>query len=161
MDDRVQIAESTSRGRGCFSKAGIPVGTIVFAMGGRAMMLEEEDCDYGIQIADNFSLGPKAGEESGADMVNHSCEPNLGFVGQVFLVTLRDVVPGEELCFDYAMCLGGIKPYRFSCKCGTASCRKTVTHQDWTIPELQSRYAGHFQWYLQACIQRAVEKRSR
>lgn len=71
------------------------------------MKLEEEDCDYGIQIENDFSLGPKAGEESEADMVNHSCEPNLGFMGQVFLVTLRDVAQGEELCFDCAMCLGG------------------------------------------------------
>ncbi|NJN79509.1 MAG: SET domain-containing protein-lysine N-methyltransferase [Anaerolineales bacterium] len=57
------------------------------------------------------------------DCFNHSCEPNLGFSGQIGLVTMRDVDAGEELCFDYAMSDG--EPYdEFDCLCGSKICRK-------------------------------------
>ena len=38
------------------------------------------------------------------DMINHSCEPNCGLLGQMLLVAMRDIARGEELCFDYATC---------------------------------------------------------
>ena len=44
-----------------------------------------------------------------ADWVNHSCEPNCGLSGQIALVALRRLEPGEEVCFDYAMSDGS--PY--------------------------------------------------
>jgi len=35
--------------------------------------------------------------------INHSCEPNVGFAGNVVLVAMRDIEAGEELTTDYAM----------------------------------------------------------
>jgi hypothetical protein len=58
---------------------------------------------------------------------------------------------GEELCFDYAMCLSaspGVPPYHMECRCGSARCRHVVTDQDWRISELQRRYKGGFSWFL-------------
>ena len=35
--------------------------------------------------------------------INHSCEPNVGFAGDIVLVAMRDISPGEELTTDYAL----------------------------------------------------------
>lgn len=142
-------------GRGCYATASIPAGSLVCCQGGRVYPIDEEIGDYGIQIADNWVLGPLHTETHDADFMNHSCDPNLGFHGQVFLVTLRDVSPGEELCFDYATCLGGSIPFEMVCHCGTPDCRGIITKDDWKKPELQSRYAGRFQWYLERQIRHA------
>jgi SET domain-containing protein len=32
--------------------------------------------------------------------INHSCEPNVGFAGNVVLVAMRDISPGKELTTD-------------------------------------------------------------
>jgi len=82
-----------------------------------------------------------------ADCFNHSCEPNLGFTGQIGLIAMRDIEPGEELRFDYAMCDGS--PYdEFECRCSSPNCRGRVTGDDWKNPELWKKYDGYFSPYL-------------
>ncbi len=88
-----------------------------------------------------------AEEKEPNDCFNHSCEPNLGFTGQIGLVTLRDVDAGEELTFDYAMSDG--EPYdEFDCHCGMPTCRHKVTGNDWKLPSLWEKYEGYFSPYL-------------
>jgi hypothetical protein len=152
LDDRVVAGESRLGGQGTFAAAFIPARSLVVVLGGRVMGINEESGDFSLQIADAFVIGPSAEELAAADWINHCCEPNLGFYGQLSLVTLRDVSPGEELCFDYATCLGGEIPYAMTCRCGAKSCRGTITHEDWKLPALQQRYEGFFQWYLQEKI---------
>jgi hypothetical protein len=78
--------------------------------------------------------------------INHSCEPNVGFGGNVVLVAMRDVDAGEELTTDYAM----FDDYEGSmdCTCGRPTCRGRVDGSDWQRPDLQERYRGYFSWYL-------------
>ncbi len=88
---------------------------------------------------------------------NHSCEPNAGIKGQIFLVAMRDIEPDEEVTFDYAMCLHrveGLPPYRLECLCSYDNCRKIITDDDWKLSELQKKYDGWFSWYLQEKIDR-------
>ena len=35
--------------------------------------------------------------------LNHSCEPNVGFGGNIVLVAMSDIEAGEELSTDYAL----------------------------------------------------------
>ena len=58
-----------------------------------------------VQLAPGFYIGAKVKSEVKGNkiFVNHSCAPNMGFNGQVVLVAMRDVEPGEELTFDWAM----------------------------------------------------------
>ncbi|MEY8013773.1 SET domain-containing protein-lysine N-methyltransferase [Mycobacterium servetii] len=35
--------------------------------------------------------------------INHSCEPNVGFAGNIVLVAMREVTAGEQLTTDYAL----------------------------------------------------------
>ncbi len=46
-------------------------------------------------------------------------------------------------------------PYdEFECRFCEAACRHHITGDDWRLPELQRRYAGHFSPYLQRRIDR-------
>jgi hypothetical protein len=56
------------------------------------------------------------------------CEPNIGFAGNIVLVAMRDVEPGEELTTDYAMFDDdGV----MDCNCGRTSCRRCISGRDW------------------------------
>lgn len=63
----------------------------------------------------------------------------------------RDITASEELTLDYA--LFSVAPeWRMECHCGNAFCRGVVTGNDWRLPELQERYAGHFSPFINARI---------
>jgi uncharacterized protein len=84
--------------------------------------------------------------------VNHSCDGNAWYEnGGERLVALRDIKKGEEICYDYA--LHAAHPvFRLECGCGKSNCRKVVTGNDWRMPEIQQRYAGHFLEHVQEKI---------
>ena len=79
--------------------------------------------------------------------LNHSCDPNVGFTGQIGLVAMCDIQAGEELTFDYAMC-DGSEYDEFDCYCGSKNCRGHVKGSDWSRPELWEKYDGYFMPYL-------------
>lgn len=86
-----------------------------------------------------------------SECFNHSCNPNAGMTGQMGLVAMRDIEPGEEICFDYAMC-DGSNYDEFDCVCGAPECRGRITGEDWKRPELWDKYDGYFSPYLQRRI---------
>jgi hypothetical protein len=142
--------------RGVFAGQPVKTGERLTVWGGEVVtwqalvQLPQEMRRLCIQIEEDLYL--VTSREGPADWVNHSCQPNAGLSGQVVLVALRDIAPGEEVCFDYAMCDGS--PYdEFDCTCGAANCRRRVTGDDWCHPELQQRYAGYFSPYLQRRIE--------
>ena len=60
---------------------------------------------------------------SGAEYINHSCEPNLRAAvsrRRLYLLSLRPIDAGEELLLDYRINSDGP---RLPCLCGAASCR--------------------------------------
>ena len=85
--------------------------------------------------------------------MNHSCEPNCGFLGNVILVTMRDIEAGEELTFDYAMS-DGCDYDEFECRCGRAVLPGQGHRQRLDGPGLQRRYRGWFSPYLARRIDR-------
>ena len=63
---------------------------------------------------------------SGAEFINHSCEPNLRARrggGHVLLFSLRAIRKGEELSWDYRFDRRG---ERVACHCGSPKCRGTI-----------------------------------
>ncbi|HZS53607.1 MAG TPA: SET domain-containing protein-lysine N-methyltransferase [Bryobacteraceae bacterium] len=63
---------------------------------------------------------------SGAEYINHSCDPNLVsriVRGHILYLSLRDIKPGEELTIDYRF---DKKVERVLCRCGTTKCRGTI-----------------------------------
>jgi SET domain-containing protein len=65
---------------------------------------------------------------SGAEFINHSCEPNLTthvLKGHILYYSNRKIRKGEELLVDYHY------PYEVQtvrCKCGAKNCRGTINH---------------------------------
>jgi hypothetical protein len=97
------------KGEGVFAIAPIVAGKTLAAFGGRAMhrddfaRLDVQSRTHAIQIDEDIFLVSRP-ELDAADYVNHSCEPNTGILGSILVVAMRDIEPGEEICFDYAMC---------------------------------------------------------
>ena len=66
---------------------------------------------------------------SGAEYINHSCEPNLQtriVRGHILYFSKRAIARGEELTVDYKYAAGGT---RVPCTCGAPSCRGTINLQ--------------------------------
>jgi SET domain-containing protein len=148
-------AASAIEGRGLTATAPIAAGELVAIKGGHIVTtaalrsLPEHLQNSEIQIADGFHLAAVREDEYEPVMLflNHSCEPNVGFAGNVVLVAMREISPGEELTTDYA--LFDDHDEMMHCQCGTSSCRGTVSGRDWQRPELQRRYGSYFSTYLQ------------
>jgi SET domain-containing protein len=155
------VKDSPIEGRGLFAAAPIAAGEIVAVKGGHIFdrkTLERVQPELGpaeIQIGEDLFIGPLDASEREGSMIfsNHSCEPNLGVVGQVIFVAMRDIEAGEELTHDWAMT--DDDQSRMECHCGASTCRKTVTGQDWRRPDLQEKYRGFFSWYLEQKIRAA------
>jgi uncharacterized protein len=145
---------SSIEGRGLVATAPIAAGEIVAIKGGHIVdtatlqSLPEKLQNSDVQIADGFHLVAleEAEYEPVMLFINHSCEPNVGFAGNIVLVAMRDIAAGEELTTDYAM----FDDYDgdMECRCGTPSCRGTIDGHDWQRPELQRKYGAYFSWYL-------------
>jgi SET domain-containing protein len=150
----VKGAPSAIEGRGLVAAAAIARDEIVAIKGGHIVdtstlnALPERLRNSDVQIADGFHL--VALEEAEYEPVmlflNHSCQPNVGFAGNIVLVAMRDVAPGEELTTDYAL----FDDYdgQMTCQCGRSSCRTTIGGRDWQRPDLQRTYGDYFSAYL-------------
>ncbi|MCC6388983.1 MAG: SET domain-containing protein-lysine N-methyltransferase [Bryobacterales bacterium] len=75
---------------------------------------------------DNYWTLDGAVGGSGAEYINHSCEPNLRAMitkGHILYVSKRWIEPGEELTVDYHF---PKDVERVTCKCGAGTCRGTI-----------------------------------
>ena len=74
---------------------------------------------------------------------NHSCDPNLCWVGPYELAARRDIAIGDELTNDYATSTAD-PGFVMACSCGSGQCRAVVTGSDWRRPDLRARYGQHW-----------------
>jgi SET domain-containing protein len=150
----VKGGPSAIEGRGLTAVAPIARDEIVAIKGGHIVdtaalnSLPERLRNSDVQIADGLHLAAveDAEYESVMLFINHSCEPNVGFAGNIILVAMHDVAVGEELTTDYALFDDADDP--MPCNCGTPSCRSTISGRDWQLPGLQRKYGSYFSWYL-------------
>jgi len=66
---------------------------------------------------------------SGAERINHCCDPNLKvrrIRGHLLLFSRRRIRPREELTLDYKL---SPKTFRMRCRCGAANCRGTINRK--------------------------------
>lgn len=155
----IEVRDTCRHGKGNFAKEKLFKDELLVVLGGHIfedteeLLLPEKLRDNACQISPNLVIGALAEEEiDSASYLNHSCEPNAGFKGQIFLVAMRNIEIDEEITFDYGMVLCDNsqkkKGYALNCLCGTVSCRKIITGNDWRLPRLQQLYEGYFQYYL-------------
>jgi uncharacterized protein len=144
-------------GDGVFASEPINKGELLAVWGGAIVSTEElhklpqsvQDRCIQVEIDHHLCSGLV---DDAADCFNHSCSPNAGLQGQITLVAMRDIAPGEHICFDYAMSDAHPEFY-LDCQCGSPNCRHRVTGNDWKLPELQARYDGYFSPYIQRQIE--------
>ena len=161
---KVRKCASAIDGTGLIAVAAIGAGDLVVVKGGHVFTRDRRD-DLArtlgpaeIQIDDHLFIGPTQESERDGSMMslNHSCDPNLGIVGQIAFHALRDIAPGEELTFDYAT--GDDDDWTLDCNCGARACRKRVTGRDWRLPAVQEKYRGWFSAYLARRIAAARDR---
>lgn len=152
LNPKCEARDHPGGGCGVFALEKIIKNELVSMWGGKIVQKEKLDAAMPrftqrvLQVDEDLFL-VTAEEKEPNDCFNHSCEPNLGFFGQIGLAAMRDVEAGEELTFDYAMSDG--EPYdEFECGCGSKNCRGKVTGRDWRLPELWKKYEGYFSPYL-------------
>jgi uncharacterized protein len=77
---------------------------------------------YTVRLNRRWKLDGSVGG-SGAELINHSCDPNLTMRrirGQIFLYSFRKIRTGEELTVGYGF------HYSCPCRCGSRKCRGTM-----------------------------------
>lgn len=156
--DKTEVRQSETEGRGLFATELIRKGETVSVRGGRIIRriverdLEKPDGYWGYPISDEFVLAPLSAEEVEDVMMflNHSCAPNVGILGQILFVAMRDISANEELTIDYAMFGANSEP--MTCCCRSSNCRGEVTEDDWQDKTLQERYEGYFSSFIQRKI---------
>jgi uncharacterized protein len=143
-DDRpFVIRPSPMQGLGAFATRRIPVGTRLIEYAGQRLTPEEADARYPDGVDERhhtflFAIDDEividaAVDGNDARLINHSCDPNCDAIiedGRIWIETIRDVSPGEELAYDYAYILDErhtpAAKRRYPCNCGAANCRGTI-----------------------------------
>jgi len=165
LTDKCEVRNrDVAGGYSVVARALIETGELIGVWSGRVVAtdaldeLPPEIRHHTVQIEEDLYLASAHAHEP-PDFINHSCEPNAGLNGQIVIVAMRRIMPGEEVTIDYAMCDGS--PYdEFDCACGSESCRGKVTGDDWRDPVLWERYAGYFSPYLQRRIEALQRKQA-
>ena len=114
---------------GVFSEEPIPDGEKIIEYTGERVTRREavRRCRKGLMyMLDSYWSIDGSASGSGAELINHCCEPNCRFQkedGRVWVVSLRPIHPGEELLLDYKF----RKTYEtVACYCGAPTCRGTI-----------------------------------
>lgn len=94
--------------------------------------VEEPEHTYLLTLDEHRVIDANVGGNA-ARFINHSCEPNcepIAFGDRMWIVAIRDIAPGEELAYDYAIELDEphtpARKRRFPCACGARRCRGSL-----------------------------------
>ncbi|MDQ6828496.1 MAG: SET domain-containing protein-lysine N-methyltransferase [Gemmatimonadota bacterium] len=137
------VLPSPIHGLGGFATQRIPAGVRLVEYAGERLTTAESDARYpdGADVAhhtflfaidDDVVVDAAVGGNE-ARYINHSCDPNCDAVldgGRIWIETIRDVEPGEDLAYDYAYELD--EPHtpaakrKYPCSCGARRCRGTI-----------------------------------
>jgi len=115
-----------AEGRGVFAGELIPASTLVARFSGPFLTYAQTDAStYALQIGPDLYIGESGGVD---DLFNHSCDPNAwvrieGTSAELW--ALRDIPPGEEICFDYSTIMDE-DDFTMRCACGSPRCRGTI-----------------------------------
>jgi SET domain-containing protein len=131
------------QGMGAFATERIPAGVRLIEYAGARLTPAEADARYPDVVGERhhtflFAIDDDividaAVDGNDARWINHSCDPNCDAViedARIWIETIREIAPGEELAYDYAYELEErhtpAAKKRFPCHCGAATCRGTI-----------------------------------
>jgi SET domain-containing protein len=137
-----EIRPSPIQGLGAFATEHIRSGIRLIEYAGERLTPDQADARYPddddrhhtflFAIDDDFVIDAAVNGNE-ARFINHSCDPNCDAVvdgRRIWIETIREVEPGEELAYDYAFVLEErhtpAAKRRYPCNCGAAKCRGTI-----------------------------------
>jgi uncharacterized protein len=132
---RLEIRASKIHRRGVYALERIPAQRKVMEYTGERINRRETkvrgqgDLTYLFTLDDYWTIDGAVGG-SGAEIINHSCDPNLRTCilrGHILYFSKRLIKPGEELTVDYRF---SEKIERVACRCGAEKCRGTINVND-------------------------------
>ena len=131
MSKGLIIRSSSIHAAGCYTMRRIRKGERVCEYEGPRFPKDVADERYRDRfITYLFSCGPDGTVIDGfgtAMFLNHCCDPNCETEedeGRIFITALRDIVPGEELTYEYN--LHDSDDTDATCHCHTPNCRGTM-----------------------------------
>ena len=128
---RLEIRRSSIHHHGVFALERIPAARKVIEYTGQRISRRETKrrgdgpVTYLFTLDDYWTLDGAVGG-SGAEIINHSCDPNLYsciMKGHILYLSKRTIKPGEELTVDYRF---SKEIERVRCRCGAPACRGTI-----------------------------------
>jgi uncharacterized protein len=129
----LRIGRSSLHRYGVFALEDIPRGRCVIEYTGKRLTFEQvweiqapEDI-YIAKMNNRWFLDGSSGG-SGAQFVNHSCDPNMFWRcvrNHLVFFSRRKIRAGEELTVDYSY---PVKLQRVPCQCGARRCRGTFRY---------------------------------
>lgn len=140
---RIQVRRSGVHGKGVFALQDIPAGTTLIEYKGEVISWPEAlrrhphdpkdpHHTFYFHVDDKHVIDAKVGGNA-ARWINHSCDPNCEADeqdGRIFIKALRDLMPGEELFYDYGLVIDERYTAKlkkeYECRCGAAGCRRTM-----------------------------------
>jgi len=142
VNEYFDVRPSPIQGLGAFATRAIPAGTRLIEYAGERLTPEQADVRYPdsddrhhtfLFAIDDDVVVDAAVNGNDARFLNHSCDPNCDVViddQRLWIETIRDVEPGEELVYDYAFILPErhtpAAKRRYPCSCGARNCRGTI-----------------------------------
>jgi SET domain-containing protein len=132
---KLEIRESPIHRRGVYTLERIPPRRKVIEYTGERISRRETkrrgdgDITYLFTLDDYWTLDGAFGG-SGAEIINHSCDPNLYamvFKGHILYMSRRPIRVGEELTVDYRF---SDKIEEVVCKCGSKLCRGVINWKE-------------------------------
>lgn len=137
------VQDSPIQGMGGFARVPIPAGVRIIEYAGQRLTPAEAEARYPdvegerhhtfLFAIDDDVVIDAAFDGNDARFINHSCDPNCDAVidaGRIWIESIRDIAPGEELAYDYAYILEErhtpAAKRRYPCRCGAATCRGTI-----------------------------------
>jgi uncharacterized protein len=138
-----EIRPSPIQGYGAFATETIPAGVRLIEYAWERLTPAQADARYPdvpgerhhtfLFAIDDEVVIDAAVDGNEARWINHSCDPNCDAViddGRIWIESIREIAPGEELAYDYAYILEErhtpAAKRRFPCSCGAATCRGTI-----------------------------------
>lgn len=137
VNEWMELGASGIHGRGGFARCRIPAGTSIIEYVGERVGKEEstrrcvDGNPYIFTINDEWDIDGDVAWNP-ARFLNHSCEPNCEAQqdeDRIWLTALRDVLPGEELTFNYGYDIAEWRDY--PCGCGAPSCLGFIVAEEY------------------------------
>lgn len=141
------VRPSPIHGRGVFALVRIPKKTRIIEYKGELITDAEADRRYSRaheRSAHTMLFSVEGGlvidatrRGNAARWINHSCQPNCEIDEEdrrVFIKARRDIIPGEELTYDYNLQIGErhteAAKRAHACLCGARRCRGTMLGEE-------------------------------